>query len=342
MAQSPPVSEMSPSEKTKRRPGANRHFNKMADEQKTRPRDMSSDDERFTENAAKERRDMSSDSEELSQTTKPAVLHSVQVPMLHPKDASTSRSLQSQIMSTDSNFDSQAESPDELQGEATTQPVPAVLPAGRKKNASNGSNSSPTDIKSTEFSPNTLQGNRMRKKAQKKAQNRWSFEALLVQDGNIQLQHSGDKSTAVHFDKSKGILEFAGDTPGSPHQFSFPLKRVVQIVQGNDPSCKLRLNLSKMESPVGPVGPIDIELSSTEEKNNLCGLFRDVSIQCKDRYAHLPLGLDTSNNAYMYLANSWMVRSKKPRETCPSMPTNQNALVLRAFLSHLLSQRSKW
>ena len=313
---------------------------------------MSPDDERFTENAAKERRDMSSDLEDLSQTTKPAVLHSVQVPKLHPKDASTSRSFQSQIMSTYSNFDPQAESPDELQGEATTQPVPAVLPASRKKNASNGPNlgadksarqpSSPTDIKSTEFSPNTPQGNRMRKKARKKAQNRWSFEALLVQDGNIQLQHSGDKSTAVYFDKSKGILEFAGDMPDSPHQFSFPLKRVVQIVQGNDPSCKLRLNLSKMESPVGPVGPIDIELSSTEEKNNLCDLFRDVSIQYKDRYAHLPLGLDMSNNAYMYLANSWMVRSKKPRETCPSMPTSLNALVLRAFLSRLLSQRLKW
>ena len=366
MAQSDPASETTPSGKPKRRPGANRRSNKMDDHQDSihanegskrksnKQRYMSSDDERFTENAAKERRDMSSDSEDLSQTPKSGTLQSVQVPKVHPKNASTSRSLQSQIMSTDSSFDPHAESPDELQGEATTQPVPAVLLSGRKKNASNGSNlgaekaacqrSSPTDIKSTEFSPTTAQGNRVRKKARKKAQNRWSFQALLVQDGNIQLRHSDDdgKSIAVHFDKSKGILEFAADTTDSSHQFSFPLKRVVQIIQGNDPSCKLRFNLSKMESPVGPVGPIDIELSSTEEKNNLCGLFRDVSIQYKDRYAHLPLGLDTSNDAYICLANLWMVRSKRPRGTCPSMPTNINALVLRAFLSRLLSQRLKW
>lgn len=352
MAQSAPGSETPTSGKPKRRPGTNRHSNKMADQQKNRQHNMSSDDERFTENAAKERRDMSSDSEDLSQTPKPAVLQSVQVPKLHPKNPATSRSLQSQIMITDSNLDPHAESPDELQGEATTQPVPAVLPVGCKKNASNGSSlgteraagqrSSPTDIKSTEFSPSTPQGNRVRKKARKKAQNRWSFEALLVQDGNIQLRHPDDESTTVHFDKSKGILEFAADTTDSPHQFSFPLKRVVQIFQGNDPSCKLRFNLSKMESPVGPVGPIDIELSSTEEKNNLRGLFRDVSIQYKDRYAHLPLGLEISNNAYICLANLWMVRSKKPRGTCPSMPTNLNALVLRAFLSRLLSQRLKW
>lgn len=177
------------------------------------------------------------------------------------------------------------ESPDEIQGAATVQPVPSVLPASQKRDifskpdaeAAEGTtrSRSSSDIRPTIFLPHDQKGNRSRNK--RKGKHQRLFDAHSVRLGSMQLPSSDEQVVEVRVDASNGKLEIvATNSDGiSLHEVLF--KRIVQVLRGDDPCCKIRLKLSAQAE--SPFAHVDMELSSKEQKNDICHLLEGHGIR---------------------------------------------------------------
>lgn len=256
----------------------------------------SDDDELFTENAAKERRAVESSDEDLNNNQKTGTFHNVEIPRPkkpHEKDVSASPSLRRQYMNADKARRGSDSSSDVLQGEATVPSVPSGLSAGFKKEVSSESDvgtekpvrqeSSPSNIRPANFSPsNKTQKKRNGRKPQKKDQSYWSFGASSVRIGTLHLQLADRKPVKILVDFGNGKLKFEGNMGGSTQQYEHDLRKFMQVIHGEGSSCKVRLGSSKTEHQISQ---IDIELISTEARDNFCGVLRKqtVKFQSKDR-----------------------------------------------------------
>ncbi|OJJ83185.1 uncharacterized protein ASPGLDRAFT_466781 [Aspergillus glaucus CBS 516.65] len=284
ISSTPPVLELSSHTSPSRKHTGNRAWEPNED---TIPESVPSDsdhDELFTENAAKERLSSASDiiashSKGLNQAPRPGILQSVEVegPKVAPKlKAITSPSVSNRRRSTSG-------SSDELQGAVTVPPVPSTLPL-RKEDVSSALRSSPSDIRSTTFSPSASKNKKGRKKRRRVSNEQIhqliepyrSFEASQVQFGTVQLRPSSEKAVEVNLDTNR--LWVVGNTPDSSLQQEISLRQIMQVIYGEDTSCKIRLGLSKTE---GQCNQMDIELITPEVKDELFHLLQILPIKLK-------------------------------------------------------------
>ena len=242
-------------------------------------------DETFTEVAASQRKS----SGDHSGARKSEVFQSVEIPVPTGSAGAhdfKNQSLRDQFVATDGaqrNSDIKgrrrsSDSPDELQGEITVKHSPSPVIRGGKANVSGaagypGRLSSPSDIRPTDFT--SRRANRKPKPG--KEGHKHMFDAVLVRVGQVERLSSDGGTFEICVDNTS--VEVAGDGD-SGCAVKVPLMRFTQLIQGENPSSKVRLRMSKTEMG----DHMDIEFSSSNEKTRFTSLLRQwVGIQDKPR-----------------------------------------------------------
>lgn len=187
------------------------------------------------------------------------------------------------------------ESPDELQGEATTQPLPKNLedkqnqtrhrfinehpkPAVRKR--------SPTDIQPTDFAGSPPQGPKKTKRNHQSS-GISSLEVLSVRFGAVNKRVVKGESMAIRLDQEK--LELGEDAAGPESNIDILLRHVRVVHRGKEPSLKVRLRLSQSAQAPGD-NIVDIEFLTQSDKEKLVQALQHMQakIQDKEQYV-LPM-----------------------------------------------------
>ncbi|RAL01912.1 cysteine proteinase, partial [Aspergillus ibericus CBS 121593] len=257
-------------------------------------------DERFTENAAKERRRHSSLISEMDSSykpdrpLKPEILESVEIrnmklPVLATEEDS-SPTLQhkpnrSRVVRV---ITESTESPDELQGAVTVRPP--VL-SGSTRRAELGGHTATTGLppSSRDIQPTVFESFRSSKKGKrknKKAQNsetvstQQSFGAAFVRVGSSEHHApSPHQPLEVDVDNVKHTIVLAR-AANLTTAFEVPLSKVIGIIKGDSSSHKVRLRLNMP----GVDRCIDIDFVSMPVKEGFCSLFgSEITIQEKSR-----------------------------------------------------------
>lgn len=266
-------------------------------------------DELFTEEAHKERL-----SNQKGQGSKQDFLRGIDIQprkAVREKNLTSSPSIQRQL-----NRDSLdgRESPDEIQGAATVQPVPVVLPVSQKRDASSKHDveaaettappKSSSDIQPTVFLPHDQKGNRSRNK--RKGKHQRLFDAYSVRLGSIHLPFSDEQVVEVRVDTTNGKLEIAASNSDGLCLHEVLFKRIVQVLRGDDPCCKVRLNLSAQAESL--FGQVDMELSSKEQKNDMCHLLEGhgIRFQSKTKYVLFPTPGQCLGHGNLCMVSDWM------------------------------------
>lgn len=218
------------------------------------------------------------------------------------------------------------ESPDELQGDITVQRAPPLLnevyvreasvssSADRSKTDTNR-RSSPSDIRPTEFTSasSKKQGKTKRNEKTDKGSHKKLFEIDLFHFGPIERVSCEGQTFELVVDKARDRLCLA-ETAGkdSDQGVDIPLQKITTVLEGEGPSRKVRLRLSKVE---GSDEVVDIQLGSEKEKDGLCKILkrRDIKFLPKEGYAihasclHLKL-ID-------FPENGWTMHSIRTKRT---------------------------
>lgn len=229
---------------------------------------------------------------------KPEIFESVEI--RNPagqKDATKqeSPSLRKQFFSVDNErrVSNTRESPDELQGDITVQRAPSSLHGVHAKDASVGSPSaerskkdthrlpSPSDIRPTVFTsaPGQSQGKANRKagRAEKSVSHKQLFEIDLFRFGPVERVSSEGQTFELTIDNVRDTLCLAeGAEKDSARGVDISLQKIMNVLEGESPSRKVRLRLSKME---GADEKVDIQLSSEKEKNTFCNALKQKHIK---------------------------------------------------------------
>lgn len=243
-------------------------------------------EECFTAIAARERR-FSIPSE------KHEVLQSVEIPTSRESDRAESPSLHAHPTNEQRDSESR-ESPDELQGAATVQPAPDFSREFRKKDVRGGINagkqvaqrvSSPADIRPTVFSPSD-RGQGKSKRRNNRPGTRPSagrcFQATSVRFGSIVGPSSGNETVELHVDPNNEKIKMT--LPDPANSFQIPFSKVCKITRGTSPSCKVRLAL---RSEGAGDQSVDISLTSSEDKEDLCSLFAANRVKVVDKAGYV-------------------------------------------------------
>lgn len=238
-----------------------------------------SPDEKFTSQATQQRRSKAGimESPNAKPGTKwlaPSVLDAVEVPV-SKEEKNTAQTNLTQSFSTKRNGlkrRSDSESPDELQGEVTTQPIPMTIDERQtqarlstKERSVSPDRSSPTDIVPTKFAGSN-------KKAKRK-HNISDAVRLRLDIMHLQCGCDGTKSyvnnrkTTIYINHDHQKIEIEDDILGTGVPVSIEFRKVIRILHGKDPSQKLCLFLSKGASPLGE--NVDMEFSNCQMKNQL-------------------------------------------------------------------------
>ena len=183
------------------------------------------------------------------------------------------------------------ESPDELQGEATVGPIPRLLGAGRKAEYRSPKTSHKLATNLESVSPNDFPERPERRKRRSKdagpvkgSSHDRLFDANFFRFGTVERVPSKGKPVVIFMnDYTIGTVETDNQ---SENTSKISLKKVREVLRGMDNSCKVRLQLSSSE---GPSRNVDMELSSTEDKDELCHRLSmlDVKVQERRRYVCL-------------------------------------------------------
>ncbi|KAJ5536466.1 hypothetical protein N7513_009652 [Penicillium frequentans] len=235
-----------------------------------------SPDEKFTAQATEQRRSKAGimESPTAKSGTKglaPSVLDAVEVPVVK-EEKTTAQTKPTQSVSAKRNGlkrRSDSESPDELQGEVTTQPIPTDINERQtqarlstKEHSVSPDRGSPTDIVPTNFIGS-------KKKAKRKNN---SSDATRLRLNIIHLQcgcegtksYVNDSKTTIYINHDHQKIEIEDDILGAGAPVSIEFRKVVRIIHGKDPSAKLCLFLSKGASPLGE--NVDMEFSNCQMK----------------------------------------------------------------------------
>ncbi|PYI07994.1 cysteine proteinase [Aspergillus sclerotiicarbonarius CBS 121057] len=257
----------------------------------------SSDDERFTENATKERRRNNSLLSEMDSGYKPdrplktEVLESVEIrnvksPVL-ATEAQSSPTLQHKSIESGMGRDisESRESPDELQGAVTVRP-PTLSGSTRRaelggNTATTGHQPSSHDIQPTIFesSQSSSKGKRKNKRAQtsETVSTPQSFGATFVRFGSFE-HHASLQPLEIDVDNVVKHMITLSRTVDLANGFEVPLSKVICIVKGDSSSYKVRLKLNMS----GVDRSIDIDFVSMPVKEEFCSLVgSEFSIQEK-------------------------------------------------------------
>ncbi|KAL1886093.1 hypothetical protein Plec18167_000019 [Paecilomyces lecythidis] len=187
------------------------------------------------------------------------------------------------------------ESPDELQGDITVQRAPPLLNGVYVREASVSSSadrsktdtnrrSSPSDIRPTEFTSasSKKQGKTKRNEKTDKGSHKKLFEIDLFHFGPIERVSCEGQTFELIVDKARDRLCLA-ETAGkdSDQGVDIPLQKITTVLEGEGPSRKVRLRLSKVE---GSDEVVDIQLGSEKEKDGFCKILkrRDIKFLPKE------------------------------------------------------------
>lgn len=256
-------------------------------------------DESFTEVATSQRKS----SGEHVGGKKSEVFQSVEIQL--PKDSarvneSKNQSLRDQFIATDGaqrNSDIKGRrrssgSPDELQGDITVKHSLSPVVRGGKADVSGAAGSpnrlsSPSDIQPTNFTSRRPD----RKPKSGKEDHKHMFDAVLARVGQVERLSSDGETFEIRVDKTQ--IEVSGED-ASTCAVKVPLMRFTQLIQGENPSSKVRLRMSKTEMG----DQMDIELSSPDEKSRFTSLLSQlvVGVQDKPRYVYIAFCLNRSSH----------------------------------------------
>ncbi|KAE8346041.1 hypothetical protein BDV24DRAFT_158844 [Aspergillus arachidicola] len=248
-------------------------------------------EERFTEDAARERRATASKVEPESTKTawpdragKYEAIESVEVHPHLSKELQEGPNLHTPSVGTDQNHpDNSRDSPDELQGGATVQPAPNTLKRDREKETTIalseakehpgvvGRVASPSDIQPTLFTGSS----RNHRKSDKRRKTPATpvklavkcFYATFVRFGPHEHRSSQAFEIGVETTESTKTTETSITFPWNSQRTS--LERLNKVVQGEPPSRRVRLQFSRKG---GLDNEMDMEFSTSEEQETLCNL----------------------------------------------------------------------
>lgn len=260
-----------------------------------------SQDELFTESAARQRRSLTSNADPQSpdannkadRPPRREVLESVEIPKTNESasatlDRTSSYPRQSAVSGKAHLSSSTRESPDELQGEVTTHPVPKSLHekhnhAYRKTKDDTQPESpvrkhSPTDIRPTTFTGSSRQVPRKPKNSHSDS-SQWPLHILSLRFGPYKKSVAKEENVALHMNRE--CIELGEDIIGPGKRTSILFRHIRQVVQGQDPSRKVRIRLSKSDD--APSDVVDIEFSTTQDKERLFQVLQDPHIKIQDR-----------------------------------------------------------
>lgn len=221
------------------------------------------------------------------------------------------------------------ESPDELQGGATVQPVPRDLDESHHEVAHQTEAARDESISTPNIWKTALADNNGRRRSNPKntdsaavSHHRRLFEATLFRFGTVERLASDERPIELHIDNRNGTIELPNaDADSESGVCKVSLQKVREILRGTDDSRKIGLNLSSSE---GAAKHICIETSTVKEKEDLSSLIAgdDVKVQEKPKYAppiSLRLSQSTTNSL---LGNGWINASEdtKPNETWLTFP----------------------
>ncbi|KAJ5620820.1 Peptidase C48 SUMO/Sentrin/Ubl1 [Penicillium lagena] len=245
----------------------------------------------FTENAAQQRRFMAANARS-DRSQRQTVLQSVEIrnPVnLRSLTSPPRRQLiKSEGMRRISDFN--RESSDELQGGATTHPIPKSLDASpnltRRKTESQTQlespvrERSPTDIKNTNFAASPRQGpKKMNNK--KKKRDLWLLDINSIRFGSIKKVTTEGERMTIRLDVDKEKLELGENIVEPGKTVSIPLGQIRKALQGRELSCKVRIELSQAAS--SPGDKVDVEFTNSADKLRLCNTLQNFQVKIQDK-----------------------------------------------------------
>ena len=178
------------------------------------------------------------------------------------------------------------ESPDELQGETTTQPVPRFLDAKQPQSRhkvnkdsplSPARKRSPTDIRPTDFAGSPPQGPKKIKRTPNSLAS--SFDVISVRYGSVRKRVAKGERAAIQLAPEK--IELGEDIFGPGKKMEILMRNVRTALQGVEPSLKLRLKLSQKSE--APGDNIDIEFLVQSDKRKFVQVLQDFQIKTLDK-----------------------------------------------------------
>ncbi|KAL2863305.1 SUMO protease ULP2 [Aspergillus lucknowensis] len=166
------------------------------------------------------------------------------------------------------------ESPDEIQGAVTVQPVPVSLVQPKRDRDSVPRKGSPSDIRPTAFTSHEKR-NRKSKKVKSAENNlaRQTFRIFFFRGGPIIRDALGTENDTLVLDFAENKLTITVADAG--YVRDIPLQKVLKVLAGNTSSRKVRLELSKESQQDNK---IDIELLTLEEKARFCALIHELNV----------------------------------------------------------------
>jgi hypothetical protein len=179
------------------------------------------------------------------------------------------------------------DSPDELQGEATTQPVPRFLEdksnqARRKFNTDKPMfpvrKRSPTDIQPTDFAGSPPQGPKKIKRSHNRPDS--ILNVIYVRFGSVGKRVVKGASTTINLAPQK--IELGEDIVGTGKKIEILIRNVRTVIRGIEPSLKLRLKLSQDSKAPGDTN-VDIEFLVQSDKEKLVRVLQDSQIKALDK-----------------------------------------------------------
>ncbi|KAE8380795.1 hypothetical protein BDV26DRAFT_119121 [Aspergillus bertholletiae] len=244
-------------------------------------------EERFTEDAARERRAMTSNMEPESskfawsdRAGKHEAIESIELYSRPSKEQDEGPNIYSPSAAAGQNHpDNSRDSPDELQGGATVQPAPMLLKRSHEKAAIIarpevkeysgvvGRLASPSDIQATAFTSSS-QNHRKSEKRRKALTKPVKFPVKCFYATFVRFGLSERRSNEA-FEIGVETTDFIITFPWNGESIS--LRRLDKVIQGKSPSRKVRLKFSRKG---GLADEMDMEFSTSEEQETLCNLLQ--------------------------------------------------------------------
>ncbi|KAF7596564.1 hypothetical protein BBP40_000964 [Aspergillus hancockii] len=278
-------------------------------------------EERFTMNAAQERRTLtsivdskSSKLDRSDQAPKHETFKSVDVHPPSIEGQSTSPTLQAQSVATNwRNRSDLRESSDELQGDATVEPLFTLPEKGRRKDTTRaiseakmqpgdvGRLSSPSDIQHTIFTSSSQGRKHDKRKAAQATRGKSAikiFNVTFIRFGASERRSNDAFQLHVETTDLTAILPWNGE--------KISLERITKVIQGERPSCKVRLKFSRKG---GLDDEMDTEFSTVEEQETFCNL-----LQGRLRGLNMSLKIgDWLNKAFARKAEELQIKVNEPK-----------------------------
>ncbi|KAE8392618.1 hypothetical protein BDV23DRAFT_52253 [Aspergillus alliaceus] len=262
-------------------------------------------EERSSENAVRERRALAFnvDPEQTKlawpdRAVKHEMIPSIEIPPYSPAEQQTGLISRTQQLTTNQKRpDGSRDSPDELQGDATVERAPVSLrqyqedeimmskSEAEERPSTIGRLSSPSDIQPTVFTSSSQRHRKSDKRRTAPASREKSavkiFYATFVRVGSSERRLSDAFEIGVETTEPIIILPWNGK--------KLSLQRLDKVLQGNQPSCKVRLKFSRKG---GLDDEMDIEFSTSEEQETFCNLLQGL---LRGQQVHL-----------FYKSNEWL------------------------------------